>query len=432
VAVNGVLALRAVTEEFVRLYPGEAARVLEYGQTGEAVLLLEREQPSRAAAVIERLNSHMAGIVLERLSEQALRRIVPAMDPARAAPLLARIDEYARERILALIEDRLDRQLRELMRYEPNRAGALMDPRVSSFRSGTTADEALKALRKLKDFGDVFVVSEDNKLLGRVALNELAVASPQDRLDELLRPTAVVHAFATREDVVEVLNETRLPSLPVVDINERLLGVIRHRALVAAAEQEASADIQTMVGVSKDERALSRVTFAVRQRLPWLQINLATAFLAAAVVGLFEDTISRFTALAVLMPIAAGQSGNTGAQAQAVTLRGITLREVRLSHWGTLALKELRVGLINGTAVGVTTAAGAYVWSQSLGLALVIGVAMVISMAIAGLAGCSVPLILKALGQDPAQSSSIVLTTVTDIAGFLSFLGLATLFSGIL
>jgi magnesium transporter len=134
----------------------------------------------------------------------------------------------------------------------------------------------------------------------------------------------------------------------------------------------------------------------------------------------------------VLMPIAAGQSGNTGAQAQAVTLRGITLREVRLSHWGRLALKELRVGLINGTAVGLTTAAGAYVWSRSPGLALVIGVAMVISMAIAGLAGCSVPLILKALGQDPAQSSSIVLTTITDIAGFLSFLGLATIFSGLL
>jgi magnesium transporter len=348
------------------------------------------------------------------------------------APLLARIDEYARERILALLEERLDRQLRELMRYEPNRAGALMDPRVSAFRSSTTAEEALQTLRKLKDFGDVFVVSEDNKLLGRVALNELAVASPQDRLHELLRPTAVVHALATRQDVVEVLNETRLPSLPVVDINERLLGVIRHRALVAAAEQEASADIQTMFGVSKDERALSGVLFAVRQRLPWLQINLATAFLAAAVVGLFEDTIARFTALAVLMPIAAGQSGNTGGQAVGVTLRGIVLREVWLSHWGRLAMKEVRVGLINGIAIGVTTAAGVYFWSQSPGLSLVIGLAMVISMVVASVAGCSVPLILKALGQDPAQSSSIVLTTVTDIAGFLSFLGLATLFSGIL
>jgi magnesium transporter len=170
------------------------------------------------------------------------------------------------------------------------------------------------------------------------------------------------------------------------------------------------------------------VSFAVRQRLPWLEINLATAFLAAFVVGIFEGTIAQFTALAVLLPVVAGQSGNSGMQALAVTMRGLALREVRLSHWPRLILKEAGVGIVNGLAVAATTMLGVYLWSQSLGLTLVIGSAMVMAMILAGLAGASIPLIMKAFGQDPAQSSSIILTTVTDCSSFLSFLGLATLF----
>jgi magnesium transporter len=187
-----------------------------------------------------------------------------------------------------------------------------------------------------------------------------------------------------------------------------------------------------MVGASRDERAFSRVSFAVRKRLPWLHINLATAFLAAAVVGLFEATIARFTALAVLLPVVAGQSGNTGAQALAVTMRGLTLREVRPRHWLRLALKEGRVALINGCAVALSTSAGVLLWSQSPGLAIVIGLAMVLSMVAAGLAGALIPIVLTVTGQDPAQASSIVLTTVTDVVGFFSFLGLASLMASML
>jgi magnesium transporter len=210
------------------------------------------------------------------------------------------------------------------------------------------------------------------------------------------------------------------------------VGVIRYADLLRATQREATADIQTMVGVSKEERALSGVLFAVRKRLPWLQINLATAFLAAAVVGLFEGTIARFTALAVLLPVVAGQSGNTGAQALAVTMRGLALREIRLKHWPRVAGKELAAGAINGVAVALVTAIGVYLWSQSLGIAAVIGVSMVCSMIIAGVAGASVPMALTLLRQDPAAAASIVLTTVTDVMGFLTFLGFATLASGML
>jgi magnesium transporter len=182
-----------------------------------------------------------------------------------------------------------------------------------------------------------------------------------------------------------------------------------------------------MVGASKDERALSNVSFAIRKRLPWLEVNLGTAFLAAAVVGIFEETIARNTALAVLLPVVAGQSGNTGAQALAVTMRGLALREIRLRNWLRMLVKESNVGFVNGLAVAATTALFVYIWSRSLGLAAVIGLSMVLSMTVAGLSGAAVPLVLTGLGQDPAQSSSIILTTVTDVVGFFSFLGIATL-----
>jgi magnesium transporter len=218
----------------------------------------------------------------------------------------------------------------------------------------------------------------------------------------------------------------------VVDLDERLLGVIHQSAVIQAAQEEAATDMQAMVGVSRDERALSPPLVAMRKRLPWLNINLLTAFLAASVVGLFEDTIARFTALAVLLPVVAGQSGNTGAQALAVIMRGLALREIRVRNWQRVLLKEVLAGALNGIAIAVVTGLGVLVWSRSTGLALVISAAMIISMALAGLAGAAIPLILTRAGQDPAQSASIILTTVTDVVGFLSFLGLATLFSGML
>ena len=185
-------------------------------------------------------------------------------------------------------------------------------------------------------------------------------------------------------------------------------------------------------GASREERALSKISFAVRKRLPWLEINLLTAFLAASVVGLFEGTIAKYTALAVLLPVVAGQSGNTGAQALAVVMRGLALREIQIGHWNRVIIKEMGVGFFNGIAVALTTGAGVYIWSQSPGLASIITLAMIISMVIAGIAGAAVPMVLQALGQDPAQSSSIVLTTVTDVAGFFSFLGIATLLAATL
>ena len=175
------------------------------------------------------------------------------------------------------------------------------------------------------------------------------------------------------------------------------------------------------------------ITDAVRKRLPWLQVNLITAFVACAVVGLFESTIAQYTALAVLLAVVAGQSGNTGAQALAVTMRGLALREIRAAQWSRVVVfKETNVGFWNGLTVALTTAVGVLAWSGSYGLALIIATSMVFSMVIAGIAGAAIPIVLTVLGQDPAQSSSIIVTTVTDVIGFFSFLGIATLLAGMI
>jgi magnesium transporter len=433
---EGARARNAVVRSFLERHPAEAAQLLETCPTPEVIRVLVAVPASAAAAVLERLSPMVAGDVIAHLGDEATKRILPLIDLRRAAAFLAQLDEAARAAKLDLMDAAVARELRELMSYPANSAGSLMDPRVLAFRGDTTVREVLQRLRKAKHkrILDLFVIDGEGRLVGSVTLETLVLAGPETRLEavEQRSPTVRTTAVASREEVVETFEQQRVTTLPVVDAEDRLLGVIRYDTLVAAVEAEATTSIQTMVGASKDERALSKVSFAVRKRLPWLQVNLVTAFLAAAVVGLFEGTIARFTALAVLLPVVAGQSGNTGAQALAVTMRGLTLREIRVRQWMLVVMKEVRVGFLNGIAVALTTGAAVFVWSGSVGLVLIIGASMVISMVAAALAGAVIPIVLTAIGQDPAQSSSIVLTTVTDIVGFFSFLGIATMFAGML
>jgi magnesium transporter len=427
--------VRLLVQDLVRHYPEEAAGMLERLPPEEVAGVLERQEPSAAAELMQRIPGGPAADALALMSVAAAARLLAALEPVTAATLLARLGEEPRGERLASLDPALAKELTDLMAYPPTVAGGLMDPRVTAFRPGTTAKEALARIRALanRKIQDVFLVDEEGRLSGMVALQDLAVADPATRLESLVTGRPVrVQAMDPQEDVVAVAEAGQVASVPVVDLSDRLLGVIRHGDLVAAGQEAASADIQTMVGVSADERALSQASFAVRKRLPWLQINLATAFLAASVVGLFEDTIARFTALAVLLPVVAGQSGNTGAQALAVTMRGLALREIRVRHWARIGGKELIVGAVNGVAVAAVTSLGVYLWSHSAGLAMVMGAAMVCSMIVAGLAGASVPMVLTLLGQDPAAASSIILTTVTDVVGFMTFLGFATLAAGML
>ncbi|NIN73022.1 MAG: magnesium transporter [Gemmatimonadetes bacterium] len=426
---------KALVEAYTELYPDEVARSLEARPSEAVASFLKEQSTPRAVAVLERLLPDVAAVALAEIDATTFQAWVPALEPARAAELLARLEQDRLTSRLALLDPRLKQEIESLIAYPADSAGAIMDPRVTALHPDSTVEEATALLRKIGDrrVYHVFVVDAETRLLGAVNLQELAVSEPSLPLRDLITRTPVsVQATAAQSEAVELFEQHKLTSLPVTDFEGRLVGIIRHGVLVSAFQEEAAADIQKMVGVSKDERALSTVPFSVRKRLPWLQVNLATAFLAAFVVGLFEGTIAQYTALAVLLPVAAGQSGNTGAQALAVTMRGLALREIRVRHWLRLSFKELAVGFVNGCAVAVVTAIAVYFWSGSPGLAIVIGLAMVISMVIAGIAGASVPMVLTVLRQDPAQASSIILTTVTDVVGFLSFLGLATLAAGLL
>lgn len=429
-------AVLALNHSFLRDFPLEAAREVERLPPEDVIPALEAQPVEVLAGVWERLLPEVAEDLLLRLSDDLAIAIVAALDPARSARLLDRLETADQERLLQRLPEPVAEELRQLLSYPEDSAGRLMDARVTALHGDMTAAEALNLLRRAHRPGRirfVFLVDESGRLESAVDLQALALAQPGEVLHALARPVpAAVSALEPRDEVADRLERTRLEELPVLDIHGALLGVIRSEVLQETLQSETSADIQTMVGASREERALSPVGFAVRKRLLWMQINLLTAFLAASVVGLFESTIAQFTALAVLLPVVAGQSGNAGAQALAVTMRGLALREVRVRHWVRLVFKELRVGMINGVLIALTTALGVFAWSGSWGLSLVIALAMVASMAIACSAGALVPVILTRLGQDPAQSSSIVLTTVTDIAGFFSFLGIATLLAGML
>ena len=433
---ENIVALQTqLTSAYAESFPDEVARALEAADAVEAADYLDSLPTDVARAVVERLSPTMGAACLAAMGDHSTRQLLESIEPGRAAALIGQLNQDERDANLALINAPLADELREILTYLPDTAGHFMDTRVVTFSPELTAQQALKRLQDLRRtrVTSVLVVDHNGLLEGLIPLAEVVFAEDDTTLESLVTHAAPsVHVMAPRDEVVEVLTRTGVTLLPVVDLDNRLLGAIRHDAMIQAIREEATAGLQTMVGVSKDERALSSPLLAVRKRLPWLNINLLTAFLAAAVVGLFESTIAQFTALAVLLPVVAGQSGNTGAQALAVTMRGLALREIRSRNWLRIVTKEAGAGFLNGIAIAVVTSLGVLVWSQSLGLTLVIGLAMILSMVIASVSGAAIPLILAGLRQDPAQSGSIILTTVTDVMGFFSFLGLATLFASML
>ncbi len=425
----------ALKEAYLSEQPSRAARSLEALPERELGVVLDQVPAALLVPVLDVMSTVRAMAVFARLSTEQQQAVLEQASPRLAILLLEGASDDVRQTLLESLAPAVREDLERLLQFDENTAGRLMDKPLDTIRLTMTVAEALEALRAsgLRARRSFYVVDEDNHLVGKANLQALALADPEERLSDLIEPLeGSVLATAPREEIVEQLDRYRVDSIPVVDLEGRLMGIVRYKRLFEAIESVASADLQKMVGASADERALSSASFAVKRRLPWLHINLLTAFLAAAVVGLFESLIAQFTALAVLLPVVAGQSGNAGSQALAVTIRGLALREIGTREWRKVLTKETQVGLVDGLALAVTCGLGVFVWSQSLGLALVIAVAMVLSMVAAGVSGALVPIVLTRLGQDPATASSIILTTVTDVAGFFSFLGTATFLSHML
>ncbi len=419
---------------FLVQHPAEAARVLESLSEIEAASLLQEQPEFVITAALEKVTPGIAEGILKNLSAEKVAGVLELLSLASSISIFSRLKEEERENLLSMSSDAVRKELLSLLSYPADSAGRLMNPRVAVFNINTRVEDAVAQLQqdKLYRSRKLYLVNADLQLQSQVDAHSLLYADPGQSLSELARPvTHYVSDIDPHTEVIKILEASKTDAIPVVNVDFHVVGIIEGMGIIEVVREEMAQNLQTMVGASREERALSSSFFAVRKRLPWLQINLVTAFMAALVVSLFEDTIARFTALAVLMPIAAGQSGNTGAQALAVTMRGLTLREVSMRDWFRILRKEFGAGLMNGIGVALVCGLGVYLWSN-FGLALVMASAMVISMVIAGVSGALVPMVLKRFGMDPAQSSSIVLTTITDITGFMSFLGIATLLAGML
>ena len=425
----------ALLSDLVQARPAIAANVLSAASTQQGAAAVQAQPPDVAALLLDHLAPDHAGRLFAGLSRKVQVEVLHVASVPLAGELVSYLSAAQREELLAAVRADVAGEIREVLSFPAAVAGRLMDRRVQRFAATDTLESALARLRASpgRRVTDLLIVDAEGKLEALLPLHVAVAAPPESRLGDLpLAPPVAVGQMTSTEETVELAQSRALATVPVVDLDGVVQGVIRYDELLAATREEAVGAALAMVGASREERALSSPLTAIRSRLPWLQINLLTAFLASAVVGAFDDTIARVTSLAVLMPVVAGQSGNTGAQALAVTQRGLALREIRTSQIWRVAAKEAGVGLGAGIAIALVTGAGVWLWSGQPMLAVVISVAMVGSMVLAAVAGAIIPIALTKLGRDPATASSIVLTTVTDIVGFSSFLGLATIFSSAL
>ncbi|MBK8795245.1 MAG: magnesium transporter [Anaerolineales bacterium] len=280
-----------------------------------------------------------------------------------------------------------------------------------------------------EDFYTLYVLDRHARLIGLVDLKALILADLEQTIEEIMdRSVISVRATADQEEVAQLLQRYDLVSLPVVDEEERLIGIVMIDDVIDVIEEEATEDIYRLAQMSSDSEIYSPIPEAVRNRLPWLVVNLGTAFLASSVVAMFESTIASAAVLAAFMPIVAGQGGNAGTQTMTIMVRSLALKEIEPRDTLWALWHEARVGIINGISVGILVALIAGFWQHNPYLGLVIGLAMVGNLIVAAIAGVLMPMMLKALRIDPALASSIFVTTFTDICGFLLFLGLATYF----
>ena len=406
--------------------------------------LLESLPPGKRTVVWGLVDPEDDGEVLVHVGDEVREGLIADMDPDE---LVAAVEDLDIDDLADLVEDlpdtvidevlkSMDRENRErleqVLSYDEDSAGRLMNPDVVTVRADTTIDVVLRYLRlrgELPEHTDhIYVVSKRHQYLGRIALQALLTHEPSTPINRLLDDEQpAIGVDETSDMVARQFSDHDWISAPVVDDNNILLGRITIDDVVDIIREQAEHQALGAAGLDEDEDLFSPVWRAMRRRLIWLSINLGTAFLAASVVGQFEGTIDKLVALAVLMPIVAGMGGNAGTQVLALMVRGLALGQVGASNIKTLLWKEARVGLLNGVVLGAILALIVLLWFHNIGLSLVIFVALTCNLLFAAIAGVMVPVMLKRAGYDPALASSIFLTTVTDVMGFFTFLGLATL-----
>jgi len=421
-------------QELLQRHPAEIAEILSTLREDEAVELLRRLYLRRAAAApLGEMDPEEAARLLAELNRDEAVRILSRMDPDDAVDLLAELPREMVEDILRRLEEREAKELSELLSYPQDTAGGLMSPEVVALPQDMSCQEAIEALRRVAEEMETvyyaYVVDADRKLLGVLSLRDLVFARPETPIREIMHTDVMsVPVHLDVEEVARLFDRYNFLALPVVDEGGRLLGIVTVDDVIDAIREEATEDMYRLAAAPLEERVDTPWYRSLRLRLPWLYLNLATAFLAASVVGAFESVIAKVAALAIFMPVIAGQGGNAGMQTVTIVTRGIALGEVPKGKGWRLLAKELTLGILHGLIIGATVGAIAYAWKGSVFLGLVAFLAMMFNLIAAGTAGAVIPLTLRALRLDPALASSIFLTTVTDTLGFFFLLGLGVMF----
>jgi magnesium transporter len=409
--------------------PADLAEVLTALDEKERVSAVQALPPELSSqALAEMPEEAHAEETLAALDPDLAAEIVDELDDDDAADILGELDPKRQEQILSAVEDRSE--VDQLLRYHEETAGGLMTTHMVTVTDTATAEQALDEIRRqaeeVEDFYEVFVVDAGNHLVGTLPFKDLVISRPERPVRAFMTDADIfVTPDLDQEDVARLMARYNLPSVPVVDEQGRLLGRVTFDDVIDVVEAETTEDLLKFGGVSPDEELAAGWRTAVRSRLPWLSVNLLTAFLAGGVVYSFQHTIQRTLALAVWMPIIAGMGGNAGTQALAVTVRRLALGLLPVKVFTRVVGKEILVGIINGLAIGVVVGIVAAWMGEGPRLGLVVFLAMVGNLMVAGFAGAFIPILLERSGIDPAVASSIFVTTFTDVCGFLLLLGLA-------
>ena len=419
------------------------AQVLEEAHAADIAAALRDLPVPEQVTLFRLLNREQAGAVLSELDDRPLLELVRALDEAEISGILDRMqpDDAAQvieelpqeqaEKVLDLMKEQQSEDVQELLEYGEKTAGRIMSPDVLSVHEYATVAQAIDHVRKApaaQSAHYLYLVDDHDHLVGVLPLRRLLTADPATPIRLLAQEDVVtVTPDTDQEEVARLVAKYDIVTLPVVNRDHRLLGAIAVDDVIDVIREEATEDIQRLAGAAGDETVFDSPSVVFPRRLLWRFINLATAILAASVIGLFEDSIKSLATLAIFMPIVASMGGIGTTQTATVVVRGLALGDMTSAHLWRVLKKELWLGLSTGAANAVVMAVIAYVWKGQLLLSLIIGTALVVNMMVAAVVGVTIPIALKIFRIDPAIASSVIITTFTDVCGFFSFLGLATL-----
>lgn len=386
----------------------------------------------RAATLLRELPNELLPQIFEAISDQRLADVLSRLEIDDLTELIAYVPEERRDSVRARLPRHRREELLHASLYPADSAGRVMTTHFLALDQKMTTQEAIDSIRAAGDSSDavldLYVVDDERRLTGVVPIRRLVAVPPTTRVSEITaHETISVPAEADQEEVAQLVARYDLLTIPVTDADGRLLGVVTVDDVIDVITEEATEDMYRLAGLSEADRVFSSARVSIRNRLPWMLLNLGTAFTAAAVVGLFERTLDQLVTLAVFLPVVAGVGGNGGIQTLTVITRSIALGEIEFSSGLRIVGKEMGVGLVIGLAAGVVAGGMAMLWQGNPMMGVALLLAMMITLTLAGLLGASVPLILKALGQDPALGAGVLVTFCTDAVGFFSFLGIATL-----